>query len=140
MKQFVLDCSVFVSWCFEDEKSADSIRILESLQQYEALVPSLWTLEVANVFLTAWRRKTLTESDIHQLIQNIKESPIQIDTQTAEKALNDIFVLAREHELSAYDAAYLELAMRRGIALATFDQKLRKACQKSGVKIFQGKA
>lgn len=135
MKGFVVDCSITMSWCFEDEADSYADSVLELLADSEAIVPSVWPLEVANVLLVAERRKRLSEAASAQFITLMNELPITVDQDTSRRALNEIRFIARQQGLSSYDAAYLELAMREGVALATKDDKLRKAARKCGAKL-----
>lgn len=135
MKRFVVDCSVVMAWCFEDEASDYADSILEKLALAEAIVPTLWSLEVANVLLAGERRKRLKEADSRRFLELLKSLPIATDTETSERAFRETLSVAREQGLSSYDAAYLELAMRNGIPLATQDQALRKAAKRCGVGV-----
>lgn len=135
MKRFVVDCSVVMAWCFEDEADRYADMILDLLVESEAVVPSLWALEVANVLLVGERRKRLTEAGSRRFIELLYELPVTMDQETSERALSGILSIGREHGLSSYDAAYLELAMREGIALATRDDGLKEAAKKCGVKL-----
>lgn len=135
MKRIVVDCSVVMSWCFEDEADDYSDSVLDLLAGAEAVVPSIWPLEVANVLLVAERRKRLKEADSAQFLKLLGELPITIDHESSNRALSDILFLGRQQGLSSYDAAYLELAMREGAALATKDEKLKKASKKCGVQL-----
>ena len=121
-----------MSWCFEDEADAYSDRVLEASQGARILVPSVWSLEVANVLAVAERKKRLTPAASSRFLELVGALPIEIDETTFERATTEILSLARELALSSYDAAYLELAMRRGCPLATRDRKLRAACRKTG--------
>jgi len=138
LRRFVVDCSVVMSWCFEDEADEYSDAVLELLAGAEALVPAIWPLEVANVLLVAERRQRLTEADSAQFLKLLGELPISIDHESSDRALSDIFFLGRQQGLSSYDAAYLELAMREGAELATRDEKLKKASKKCGVQLVKG--
>lgn len=135
MNRFVLDCSVVMAWCFEDEADAYADSVLNLMDESEALVPCIWPLEVANVLLVAERRKRLTEAASLQFAGLLSELPITVDYESSDRALSEILFLGRQQGLSSYDAAYLELAMREGIPLATRDSKLSKVSRKCGVKI-----
>lgn len=135
MKQVVIDCSVVMAWCFEDEADKYADSILDMLASAEAVVPSIWALEVANVLLVGERRNRLKEADTARFIELLRELPISVDNETSDHAMREILSIGREQGLSSYDAAYLELAMRHGLALATRDNALRKAAKKSGVKL-----
>jgi predicted nucleic acid-binding protein len=136
MKRFVLDTSVAVSWFFDDETGEYTAAVLESLTDWGAVVPSLWPLEVANVLLVAERRKRCSEAEAVRFIELLESLPITTDEATASRALYQTYQLAREYGLSSYDAAYLELAMRLGLPLATMDRQLADAAIRAGVAIF----
>jgi predicted nucleic acid-binding protein len=131
-----LDCSVTISWCFEDEVNDYSEGVLSSLQFSQALVPSLWGLEVANVLLVAERRKRITGAQVAHAISLLKSLPIAVDSLTVQQAMSATLSLGRFHTLSVYDAAYLELALREGLPLATVDQRLVQSAQACGLSIF----
>jgi predicted nucleic acid-binding protein len=135
VNRFVLDTSVAISWFFDDEAKEYTAAVLESLVEWEAVVPSLWFLEVANVLLVAERRGRCTEAEAVRFIELLESLPIVTDDATPLRALHGTYQLAREYGLTAYDAAYLELAMRLGAPLATLDKQLVEASEKAGVKI-----
>jgi predicted nucleic acid-binding protein len=137
VNRFVLDTSVAISWFFDDEAKEYTVAVLESLVEWEAAVPSLWFLEVANVLLVSERRGRCREAEVVRFVELLESLPIVTDDATALHALHGTYQLAREHGLTAYDAAYLELAMRLGAPLATMDKQLVEAAKKAGVKIFQ---
>jgi predicted nucleic acid-binding protein len=110
--------------------------VLESLTDLEAVVPSLFPLEVANVLLVAERRKRCSEAEAVRFVELLDSLPIITDDETARRALDRTYQLAREYGLTSYDAAYLELAMRLGAPLATMDRQLAEAATKAGVAIF----
>ena len=134
MKPFVLDCSVTMAWCFEDEAAGYADRVLKKLAKREAVVPAIWPLEVANVLLVGERRKRLTKADSSRFLELLQGLPITIDVQATSRAFGDIISVARSLTISAYDAAYVELAMREGLQLATRDDSLHKAASKNGIK------
>ncbi len=136
MKQeFVLDASVTVAWALEDERDLYSEKILDALGEGKAWVPSIWPLEVANALLMAERRRRLTRAEVENFLYLLQELPIQVEGDTVLKVWSEILLLAREEGLSVYDAAYLNLAMRLGLPLATLDQALRKAARNCGVEV-----
>ncbi len=137
MTRFVLDCSVAMSWCFDDETNIYADEVLGSLLTAEAVVPALWPLEVANVLVVAEIRKRLTEAQMVRAVALLQALPISVDEATAQQALGATLTLAREHSLSAYDAAYLELAMRGGFPLATVDKKLTQVILHCGVPLYK---
>jgi predicted nucleic acid-binding protein len=135
----VVDASVALAWCFPDEASEYADRVLVALDGLAVMVPAIWGLEVANAVLTGERGKRIKPPEIQRFTALLEGlSPAQ-DFQPVAHHVNQVLPLAREYGLSAYDAAYLELAIRRGVPLAGLDGKLRKAAQKSGVTIFCGK-
>src|SRR6185437_1213302 len=97
----------------------------------------LWHLEVANVLLVGERRGRCSQADTTQWLSYLSGLPIVVDGATEARAWSDTVSLARQHGLTAYDAAYLELAMREGVSLATLDDPLRAAAQAAGVPIYQ---
>lgn len=133
VKEFILDSSMTLAWCFRDEKAAAPEAVLNSLAAARAVVPSLWHLEVANSLLVGERRKRSTEADTINWLRFLGSLPIVIDEETASRAWSAVIVLARSHNLSAYDASYLELAMRRGLPLATLDEKLMGTAKAIGI-------
>jgi predicted nucleic acid-binding protein len=135
MSSFVLDTSVTMSWFFEDEATPSSIAILDVLRARQALVPSLWPLEVTNVLLVAERRGRTNEARSSRFVALLNSLPIVVDPATADQALATTLHLGRQFGLSSYDASYLELAMREGCPLATLDEKLRSAAKKCGVPL-----
>jgi predicted nucleic acid-binding protein len=137
LKHFVLDCSVTMGWVFSDEETDYTEAVLNSLAESRAIVPYLWELEVANVLIVAERRGRITQAQTAHALSLLGSLPILIDTPIAKQGLTTIPTLAREHQLSAYDAAYLELALREGVAIATLDPKLERAAHNCGVKIHE---
>lgn len=133
----MIDCSVTMAWCFEDEASPYADYILAQFPTQEALVPSLWPLEIANVLLVGERRKRLTAADTTRFLTLLSTLPITIDEETSYRALNQTLALAREQVISAYDAAYLELAMREGVPFATLDTRLQKAAISLGIDVIE---
>ncbi len=131
---FVLDCSVAMGWCFEDQGTPYVDGVLETLATDRALVPSIWMLEVANVLLGAERSNRLKQADSTRFLALLQSLPIIVDRDGSPHIWNEVMHLGREYKLSSYDASYLELAMRSGTALATLDKKLKKAAKKAGAE------
>jgi predicted nucleic acid-binding protein len=127
---FVLDCSMTMSWCFEDESNDYTDSILESLKNAKAIVPSIWSLEVANVLLLSKKHKRITDIECSSFMDALSVLPIFIDSSTTNRAMHSIFILANQVELTIYDATYLELAIREKIPLLTLDKQLLKAAKK----------
>lgn len=132
---FVLDCSITMSWCFEDESNDYSDTILENMKTAIAIVPTIWPLEVANVLLLAKRKKRITEVQTVSFIDALSALSIVVDQSTSTRAPHSIFVLANELNLTIYDAAYLELAIREKIPLITLDSGLEKAAKKLDIPL-----
>ncbi len=134
---FVLDNSVTMRWFFGDG-SADSAKyaehVLDVLSTEDALVPATWGLEVSNVLARAEAKGLTTEARSTEFLELLASANIDVDEQTFARALGDTLNLARRHKLSSYDASYLELAMRKGIPLATLDDELQAAAAKAGVR------
>jgi predicted nucleic acid-binding protein len=124
-----------MAWCFEDEPGDYADSVLASLADSEAIVPVIWPLEVANVLLVAERRGRLTQADATRFVRLLRMLPVVIDGETSDRALEAILDVGREYGLSSYDAAYLELAMREGLPLATQDDPLRRAAERCGVRL-----
>jgi predicted nucleic acid-binding protein len=134
---FVLDGSITMVWGFEDESDADAEAILDNMPNLQAHVPSLWPLEVANALLVGERRNRITPADAARFLAILAAFPITVDDQTVAHAWGDTMHLARAHNLSSYDASYLELAIRLGLPLAAQDGRLKTAAQATGVPLFQ---
>ncbi|MCE5271257.1 type II toxin-antitoxin system VapC family toxin [bacterium] len=135
--RFVVDNSVVMSWCFEDEGNEYAEAVLESLESGEAFVPAIWPLEVGNVLLVAERKGRLSRASVVRFLSLLSGLPITVEQETPERMLNEIVSLAREHGLSTYDASYLDLTMRLDLPLATQDASLTKAAGKCKVPAFQ---
>ena len=127
---FVLDCSVTMAWLFEDETSAMTDAILGQLEKASAIVPSIWPLEVANVLVHAVHHKRITNIQAAHFIDALAKLPIHVDEFTTTRAMHSIYALAHEEKLTIYDAAYLDLAIREQIPIATQDKDLLKAAKK----------
>jgi predicted nucleic acid-binding protein len=134
--RFVLDGSLALSWYFADETDPYADAVALGLVAREAVVPSLWRLEIANALIVGERRKRSTQSQASVFIGRLEVLPIVIDEETDARAWGETIRLARAHTLSAYDAAYLELAMRRGLPLASLDGQLKAAAAAVGVPLF----
>jgi len=134
--EFILDGSVVLAWYFKDEANAYANAVAGCLPTARAFVPAIWPLEVANAVLMGERRKRSTEAQAVKWLGYLGSLPITVDEETTSHAWGDVQNLARAHQLSAYDAAYLELALRRSLPLATLDHKLEAAAKVIGVVAF----
>ena len=132
---FVLDASVALAWCFEDESAEPALVVLDSLRQSEAVVAHHWTLEMANGLLSAERRGRIDGDGATRFSRLLLALPIAVDPVARGTALTETRRLARTHRLTSYDAAYLELAIRLGVPLATLDEELRRAARVEGVAL-----
>ena len=138
MAEFVLDASVAFSWCFPGDPTEDtpySRRILSKLAMDDALVPEIWAFEIANIIFVAFsRRNRINQKQIDEYLMRLKALPIRVE-------VNDVWTnitlesQARKWNLPAYDAAYLDLALRKKIPLATADDDLRKAARAEGIAV-----
>ncbi len=135
-EEFVLGCAVTMAWCFDDEATPFTDGVRDSLAGKRAVVPSIWPLEVANATIMGERRKRLDEARSRRFLVLLEALPIVVDEGTGSRAFGDIVQLARAYQLSAYDAAYLELAIRRGLPLACNDGELKTAAVAAGVVMF----
>lgn len=132
---FVIDASVVLAWCFDDESSAVADRVLTCLEQEAALAPAHWPLEVANALRTAERRGRLDAADLPRLRALLAALPVEVAPVELTTATGGVLEAARMYDLTAHDAAYLDLAAVRGLALATVDDRLRAACGRAGVEV-----
>ena len=132
---FVVDNSVALAWCFEDEHTQPIMDLLDRVAVIGAVAPSLWPLEALNGLLMAERRKRLDSKRRHRLVGFLRGLPVTLDTETADQAWTATARLAERHGLTLYDAAYLELAQRRKLPLATLDEDLIKAGKALGMTL-----
>jgi len=134
-KQFVIDNSVVMAWCFQDQINKYTDKILDRLESSTAYAPAIWPLEVGNVLLVAERKKVLTKADVTRFLSLLQGLPIIVEQESPSRMFADILALAREYHLLTYDASYLDLAMRLGLPLATQDSALVKAAVKCKVPL-----
>ena len=125
---FVLDSSVALAWVLPDEQSEAADPIAERLERDFAVVPAVWPLEVLNALLTASRRARIGDDNVQRLLSHLAALPIEVEQIEMTPMLDAIGSVARRHGITSYDAAYVELAKRRGMPIATFDQKLKDVC------------
>lgn len=137
-KSFVIDNSIVMSWCFKDETDNYADAVLNKLEYSTAFVPCIWPLEVGNVLLVAERNKRLRQADSIRFIALLSELPIVVEPESPDRMMNEIVSIARAYDLSTYDASYLDLAMRKGIPIATLDKGLLRAAKKSNVPVIKG--
>ena len=135
MSGVVVDSSIALTWCFEDEGSAETDAMFERVRDDGAIVPGLWHLELSNVLLQAERRGRITASDVATRLDLIAELPISVDQETTARAWREVLTMARTEGLTTYDATYLELAIRRGLPLLTKDGELAEAAKRLDIVV-----
>jgi predicted nucleic acid-binding protein len=137
--RLVIDASMALAWIFErgNNKEAQLAQYaLSSLTNADSIVPTLWHIEVANALLVGERRRIITEAQVIDYLNRLSCLPIKSDDTQPARHRESMMALARQYTLSAYDATYLELALRNNAVLATFDNKLIEAMNRAGGKIF----
>ena len=132
---FVVDASIVLAWCFDDEASPDADTVLERLGREEAVAPAHWPLELANALRTAERRGRVDAAGLARLRGLLAALPVEIVPVELTTALWSVLDETRVHDLTAYDAAYLGLAAFRGVPLATVDGRLRAACTAAAIEL-----
>jgi predicted nucleic acid-binding protein len=133
----VIDASIALAWCFEDETSSSADEVLAMLPDDEAVAPSIWPLEIANALRSAERRGRIDEGDVPSATRLLTALPIRVETLSLDRTLADVLPLARATQLSAYDAAYVDLALRTGFPLATADDFLAQAALAAGAAVLE---
>jgi predicted nucleic acid-binding protein len=136
LESFVLDGSTALAWCFSDEHSAYADAVARKLPSLGALVPTIWHLEVANAMVVGERRGRCERGDTLKWTAFLSSLSISVDEHSGSRIFNEVVDLARAQNLSTYDAAYLELSLRRRLPLATLDDRLRDAAMAAGVELF----
>jgi predicted nucleic acid-binding protein len=131
----IIDCSLAMTWCFDDEATEESSRIQDRLSLETALVPAHWFLEVTNVLAMAEKRRRITAAKSDEFVQLLRVLDIEVDGDVPARAFDYLLPLCRTYKLTSYDAAYLDLAVRRQLPLASFDDDLRAAAEKLGVDV-----
>jgi predicted nucleic acid-binding protein len=132
----VIDASVALAWCFPDEASDYADGVLQALENQTVLVPAIWATEITNALLVGERRKRIKQPEMRRFVELLKGLSIFEDEQPFAETVGNVLPLAREYDLSAYDAAYLDVAVRHGAPLATLDAPLQKAGRTAVIKIF----
>ena len=138
MKPLVIDGSMTLGFILKDEHSAQALKTLREIEKgVPSYVPSHWWLETANGLIMAERRKRASLAEVMEALSLLRELPVITDDETAQHCVDATAALARQYALTIYDAAYLELAIRRKSTLATTDRQLAKAAMAAGVAVFQ---
>lgn len=137
MSQWIVDASLALGWYLKDEEDrAYNLDVLAGLETNEAVVPFLWTYEVANGLVMAHRRKRVTQDELVEIMASLRALPIIVDPPSADVALQ-LPALALKHQLTVYDSAYLELALRLKLPVATKDHALKRAMTSCGIAPLQ---
>lgn len=131
----VLDASLTGAFFFEDEADPRVDQIMRRCAEAGAMAPSIWIVEIANIFRMAVRRKRITAEQRTAYFDRLRTIGVQIDVTSGDLAWLELTRLADLHDLTVYDAAYLELALRRQVPLATLDRELAAAAQREGVEV-----
>jgi predicted nucleic acid-binding protein len=137
MTGIVLDASVALAWCFEDEQSAYAEATLDALANQPGVIPSAWALEVANVLALATRKRRITTRQLRDAIQVLRELPLRVEETSLDAVWDRVQPLAARNELTVYDATYIDLALRLGLPLATLDENLRRCAGSLSVNLFE---
>jgi predicted nucleic acid-binding protein len=132
----VLDNSVAMAWCFDDESSPYAERALDAVVRDTAIVPAVWPLEVANGLRSGVRRQRISPDRARSLAVELRALRVQVEPADLDRDLGAVLDLALANGLTSYDAAYLELALRTALPLATQDEALRGAASRLGVSLF----
>jgi predicted nucleic acid-binding protein len=138
MAGLVIDSSIVLSWCLPDKGSSEADPIQQTVAEHGALVPGHWPLEVANALLMAVRRQRIDAPFATAALRDLATLPITLDAETSARAWHDTFRLAEAHRLTVYDAAYLKLAQRQKLPLATLDRELGAAARALGTVLRPG--
>jgi predicted nucleic acid-binding protein len=133
----VIDASLALAWCFPDGASEYADGVLVALEGRTVMVPPVWALEITNAVLVAERRKRVKQADVRRFVELLGGLTLIEQSQTAIDTVSSVLPLARQYGLSAFDAAYLDVAVRQGAPLATLDSTLEKAGRSAGIKIFR---
>jgi len=132
---FVLDCSTTMAWAFHDETTPGILDVLDLAAQEDCVAPSVWPLEVCNAVLTARRRGRFSSEDVRLFLDLVAGLGVSVDELALRRAIDQVLPVAVRHALSSYDAAYLELALRKNAPLATRDAGLARAARAAGVAL-----
>ena len=132
---FVVDCSVAMTWLFEEEATKLTAELLDRLKAEDAVVPDLWFIEIANVVALAERKGRITLTQSTEFVRHLLLLGIEVDAEAHTRAFDQLLPLCRAHRLTSYDATYLDLAIRRQLPLATLDKSLREAAVTMGLSL-----
>jgi predicted nucleic acid-binding protein len=131
----ILDSSATLAWTFPEERTNAILDLFKLVANHGAIVPELWRIEVANTLNVGIRRGRISKANRHGILADLENLPISVDGETRNHTWRKTLELSDSHQLTVYDATYLELAMRLSLSLATLDEDLRKAAQREGVPL-----
>jgi predicted nucleic acid-binding protein len=138
LSSFVLDTSITIAWCFEDQSTPYTEAVLQAvIDGAEVVVPVIWKLEVVNALVVAERRRKITPEKSAKFVRDLQQFNIKVDLDGLNQVFSDVMDHARRRQRSAYDASYLELAKRQSLPLATKDEPLKKAAGTLGILLFR---
>jgi predicted nucleic acid-binding protein len=138
VSRFILDASIVLWWCFPDENAAAAQHVAGMFKQGNtAVAPSFWPHEVLNALLAGEKRKRISKEMIRSFLDDLAALPVSLEQFPTRVVFNRIQSLSREYGLTAYDAAYLDLALDNGLPIATLDDDLVTACKKARVRLVQ---
>jgi predicted nucleic acid-binding protein len=138
VSRFVLDASIVLTWCFPDEGASTAQQIANMFTQGDsAVVPSFWPHEVLNALLVGEKRKRISKEMVRRFLHDLAALPIVLEQFPPRVVFERIQRLSREHSLTAYDAAYLDLALNSDLPMATLDEELVRACRKARVRLVE---
>jgi predicted nucleic acid-binding protein len=138
VSRFVIDASIVLAWCFPDEHSAVAQHVAEKFKQGDtALATSFWPHEVLNALLAGEKRKRISSALSRTFLEELATLPIVLEQFASGIVFERVEALSRKHDLTAYDAAYLDLALENGLPLASLDEDLIRACKKAGAELLQ---
>jgi predicted nucleic acid-binding protein len=121
-----VDASVALAWCFPDEASDYADSVLLAVENQTVIVPAIWAVEITNALLVGERRKRIRQPEVRRFIDLMSSLSVFEDGQPFADTVSNVLPLARDYDLSAYDAAYLDVAVRHEIPLATLDVAVQK--------------
>lgn len=138
MSALVVDASIALAWYFKDEVSPLAMAAFEASNSMRIVVPSHWYFEVSNGMLMGERKGRMELSDVGPFVSRLSDLMIEIDVAPVTSAMTQILPIARDYQLTVYDALYLELAGRHALQLATLDADLASAARRAGIALFTG--
>ena len=133
-QKLVLDCSMTAAWLLSAQATLESKRLLDDMEKWQPIVPSIWETEIANVMLVQIRRSRISVAEAIEFLNFLKQFQIQTYSVEREQIFGSVFSLGRQFDLSSYDALYLHLALSESAPIATLEEKLLKAAKACGVE------